>query len=180
MPSTFLNRITGAARLEPRTYEDVEADVTANGQAVAVVLLSSGATAIGLMLMRGASADPFLFISYTATALAAWMAWSALVYLIGVHLLPGPETNATVGEVLRTTGFAAAPGMVRVFGVVPVVGPALFILGSIWMLVAMFVAIRQALDYRHVTRALAVCVVGWLLSLLFVAIIGLLFARPVW
>jgi hypothetical protein len=70
--------------------------------------------------------------------------------------------------------------MVRIFGVVPVVGPALFILGSVWMLVAMFVAIRQALDYRHVTRALAVCVVGWLLSLLFVAIIGLLFARPVW
>jgi hypothetical protein len=178
MPSTFLNRLAGAARLEPRTYEDVEADVTANRQAVAVILLSSGATAVGLM--RGASIDPFLFVSYTALALASWMAWSALVYLIGVHLLPGPQTNATMGEVLRTTGFAAAPGMVRVFGVVPVVGPALFMLGSLWMLVAMFVAIRQALDYRHVTRALAVCVVGWLLSLLFVALIGLFFARPVW
>jgi hypothetical protein len=177
MPSRFLSRIAGAARLEPRTYEDVEADVTANGQAVAVVVLSSGATAIGLM--RGASADPFLFVSYTAAALAAWTAWSALVYLIGVHLLPGPETNATVGEVLRTTGFASAPGMVRILGVVPGVGPALFLAGSVWMLVAMFVAIRQALDYRHVTRALAVCVVGWLLSLLFVAIIGLIFAQPV-
>jgi hypothetical protein len=84
-----------------------------------------------------------------------------------------------VGEVLRTTGFAAAPGMVRILGFVPVVGPALFVLGSVWMLAAMFVAIRQALDYRHVTRALAVCIVGWLLSLFFVAIIGLVFARPV-
>lgn len=178
MAATFLNRIAGAARLEPRTYEDVEADVTANGQAVAVIVLSSVASALGLM--RSASVDPFLFISYTTVALSAWMAWSTLVYLIGVHLLPGPETKATVGEVLRTTGFAAAPGVVRAFGVVPVVGPAFFVLGSVWMLAAMFVAIRQALDYRHVTRALAVCMVGWLLSLVFVAIIGLTFARPVW
>jgi hypothetical protein len=177
MPSRFLGRIAGAARLEPRVYEDVEADVTANGQAVAVIVLSSGASAIGLM--RGASVDPFLFASYTTAALAAWMAWSALTYLIGVHLLPGPETHATVGEVLRTTGFAAAPGIVRIFGFVPVVGPVFFVLGSVWMLVAMFVAVRQSLDYRHISRALAVCVVGWLLSLVFVAIIGLVFARPV-
>jgi hypothetical protein len=177
MPATFLNRIAGAARLAPGTYEEVEADVTATGQAMAVIVLSSVASAIGLM--RGTSVDPYLFISYTTAALSAWIVWSALVYLIGVHMLPGPETNATVGELLRTTGFAAAPGMVRIFGIVPVVGPAFFVLGSVWMLAAMFVAVRQALDYRHVTRALAVCVVGWLLSLLFVAIIGLVFARPV-
>jgi hypothetical protein len=178
MSSTFLHRIAGAARLEPRTYEDVEADITANGQAVAVIVLSSIASAIGLM--RGLPIDPFVFVSYTAAALTAWMTWSALVYLIGVHLLPGPETRATVGEVLRTTGFAASPGVVRILGLVPVVGPAFFVLGSVWMLAAMFVAIRQALDYRHLTRALAVCVVGWLLSLLFVVVIGLVFARPVW
>ena len=178
MSATFLNRIAGAARLDSRTYEDVEADVNATGQAVAVIVLSSVASAFGLM--RSASADASLFLSYTTMALSAWVAWSALVYVIGVHLLPGPETKATVGEVLRTTGFAAVPGVVRAFGVVPVVGPAFFALGSVWMLAAMFVAVRQALDYRHITRALAVCVVGWLLSLLFVALIGLAFATPVW
>jgi hypothetical protein len=174
----FLARLLGAARLDPRTYEDVERDLSATGQAVVVVVLSSSAAAIGLT--RTAHLDVPLFVTNMTGALVAWLVWSTLVYLIGVHLLPGPETRATVGEVLRTTGFAAAPGLLRVLGAVPILGTTLFLLASAWMLVAMLVAIRQALDYRHVTRALAVCVVGWLLSLLFVAIVGFAFAPPVW
>jgi len=176
--TTFAGRMFGAARLDAATYEEVEADTTATGQAVAVIVLSSVATAIGFA--RTAGLDLSLMVAYTTTALSAWLIWSALLYLIGVHLLPGPETHATVGEVLRTTGFAATPGLLRIFGVVPVVGTWLFVAGSVWMVAAMFVAIRQALDYRRMTRALAVCVVGWLLSLLFVAIIGFVFAVPVW
>ena len=176
--TTFAGRMFGAARLDAATYEEVEADTTATGQAVAVIVLSSVATAIGFT--RTAGLDLSLMVAYTTTALSAWLIWSALLYLIGVHLLPGPETHATVGEVLRTTGFAATPGLLRIFGVVPVVGTWLFVAGSVWMVAAMFVAIRQALDYRRMTRALAVCVVGWLLSLLFVAIIGFVFAVPVW
>jgi hypothetical protein len=176
--TTFAERMLGAARLDAAIYEEVEGDVTATGQAATVILLSSVATAVGFARTTGF--DLSLLVAYTTTALAAWLIWSILLYLIGVHLLPGPETRATVGEVLRTTGFAATPGMLRILGFVPVVGVGFFVLGSVWMVAAMFVAIRQALDYRHVTRALAVCVVGWLLSLLFVAIIGFLFAVPVW
>lgn len=175
--TTFAGRMVGAACLNAATYEEVEADATATSQAVIVIVLSSVATAIGFA--RTADMDLSLMVAYTTTALAAWLVWSALIYLIGVHLLPGPETRATVGEVLRTTGFAATPGLLRIFGFVPVIGTGLFVVGSVWMVAAMFVAIRQALDYRHVTRALAVCVVGWLLSLLFVAIIGFVFAVPV-
>jgi hypothetical protein len=176
--TTFAGRMLGAARLDAATYEEVEADATATSQAVIVIVLSSVATAIGFA--RTAHVDLALMVAYTTTALAAWLIWSALLYLIGVHLLPGPDTRATVGEVLRTTGFAATPGLLRILGFLPLVGVAFFVLGSVWMLAAMFVAIRQALDYRHVTRALAVCLVGWLLSLLFVAIIGFVFAVPVW
>jgi hypothetical protein len=176
--SVFVQRLLGAARLDPRTYEDVEADGSATGQAVVVVVLSSAAAAIGLA--RTATLDLPLFVTHMTGAFVAWVVWSTLVYLIGVHLLPGPETRATVGELLRTTGFAATPGLLRAFGALPLVGTPIFFLTSAWMLVAMFVAVRQALDYRHFSRALAVCVVGWLLSLLFVAIIGFAFAPPVW
>jgi hypothetical protein len=174
----FFERLMGAARLHPGTYEEVEHDVAATGQAVVVVVLSSVAAAIGLM--RPSALDLPLFVTHTSGAFVAWVVWSTLVYLIGVHLLPGPETRATVGQLLHTTGFAAVPGIFRAFGAVPVVGTPIFFLSSAWMLVAMFVAVRQALDYRHFTRALAVCVVGWLLSLVFVAIIGFAFAPPVW
>jgi hypothetical protein len=176
--SVFVQRLLGAARLDARTYEDVEADVGATGQAVVVVVVASLAAAIGLAPVT--TLDVPLFVVHLTGALVSWVVWATLVYLIGVHLLPTPETRATVGEVLRTTGFAATPGVLRVFGGVPVVGPPIWLLTTAWMLIAMFVAVRQALDYRQFTRALAVCLVGWLLSLVFVAIIGFAFAPPVW
>ena len=176
--SRFFQRLLGAARLDAQTYEDVEADVGATGQAVIVVVLSSIAAAIGLGHV--ASIDLPLFVTHLTGAFVGWVVWATLVYLIGVHLLPTPETRATVGEVLRTTGFAATPGVLRVFGGVPVVGVPIWFLTTAWMLIAMFVAVRQALDYRQFSRALAVCLVGWLLSLVFVAIIGFAFAPPVW
>ena len=120
-----------------RRTEEVEGDVAATGQAVIVILVSSVATAIGFA--RTIDLDLSLLVTYTTTALAAWLIWSVLLYLIGVHLLPGPETRATVGEVLRTTGFAATPGLLRILGLVPVVGTGFFVVGSVWMLAAMFV-----------------------------------------
>jgi hypothetical protein len=173
----FIKRLLGAARLDARTYEDVEADVGATGQAVVVVLASSLAAAVGLAPV--ATLDLPLFVTHLTGALMAWVVWATLVYLIGVHLLPTAETRATVGEVLRTTGFAATPGVLRVFGGVPFIGVPIWLLTTAWMLIAMFVAVRQALDYRQFTRALAVCLVGWLLSLVFVAIIGFAFAPTV-
>ena len=32
---------------------------------------------------------------------------------------------------------------------------------SIWMLVAMVIAVRQALDYQSTGRAIGVCLIGW-------------------
>ena len=73
-----------------------------------------------------------------------------------------PQTHATLGQILRTTGFAAAPGILRILGIVPLFGS--FILGiiSIWMLTAMVIAVRQALDYTNTFRAVAVCLIGWI------------------
>ena len=82
---------------------------------------------------------------------------------LGTRFLPGPETEADHGELLRTVGFASAPGVLRVLGVVPGAGPLVFVLVGIWMLVAMVIAVRQALDYESTGRALLVCVIGWLI-----------------
>ena len=72
MASTFLTRMAGAARLDARTYEEVEADVSANGQAVGVILLSSAASGVGLMLMRGGSADPLFHRRLRDCVFVAW------------------------------------------------------------------------------------------------------------
>jgi hypothetical protein len=48
-----------------------------------------------------------------------------------------------------------------------------FIIG-IWMLVAMVIAVRQALDYKSTLRAVGVCLIGWIVQIaIFVLFSGL-------
>jgi len=96
-----------------------------------------------------------------------------LTLQIGGRVLPEPQTSVDVGELLRTTGFAAAPGILRVFGILPGVTIPVFVITAVWMLAAMVVAVRQALDYRSTGRAIAVCVLGWALAIAFAVALGI-------
>lgn len=157
--ATFTQRMIGAARLDVATYEEVEADETATGQALAVVVLSSVAGGIGAAGLGSGGV-----IVGTIAALIGWVAWAALTYVIGTQLLPEPQTKANMGELLRTIGFAGAPGVFRIFSIIPFVRWIIYAIVSIWLVVAMIIAVRQALDYQSTLRAVAVCVIGWLIS----------------
>jgi hypothetical protein len=86
-----------------------------------------------------------------------------LTYIIGTRILPEPQTRSDIGELLRTMGFASSPGLLRFLGVVPFLGRFVLYLILIWMLIAMVVAVRQALDYRRIGRAVIVCVIGFVI-----------------
>jgi len=149
-----------AAKLDPELYEEVEADKSSLGQATAVVVLSSLAAGLGNLQTGNLG---MVFIG-TFGALASWYIWAFLTYFIGTRLLPEPQTVADHKELLRTTGFSSAPGLIRVFGIVPGFAGIVYTLASIWMLIAMVISVRQALDYTSTWRALAVCGVGWLVQ----------------
>lgn len=166
---TFVQRITGAMALDPGTFEEVEADRSATAQAMGIVVcssLASGLTAVGL----GAPlrAVPVLIIY----AVSSWVAWAVLSYQIGSHLLPARETRVDVGELLRTIGFASAPGCLLVFGIVSPLAVPLMVAVGVWMTCAMVMAVRQALDFTSTRRAIAVCLVGLVLSLLLALLFG--------
>jgi hypothetical protein len=163
---TFAQRLVGAAMLDARVYEDVEANPSARWQAAIVVLLSSVAAGAG----SGAFEARTIIVG-TLGGFAGWVSWAALTYLLGTHLLPEPQTRSDIGELLRTLAFAAAPGILRVIGVVPALDWPAFAITSLWMLAAMVVAVRQALDYRSTVRAIVVCALGWLLSIFVAALI---------
>jgi hypothetical protein len=162
-------------RLDPRTYEEVEANRAAMPQAVAVVVLASVAGGVGLLDVH--APNPTTLITQSAGALLGWVSWALLMYSIGTRFLPEAQTQANAGELLRTLAFAGAPGLLRIFGVIPKVGWEIYVVASIWMLIAMIVAVRQALDYQGTGRAVVVCVVGWALSLAIAALIGNVFPR---
>lgn len=169
----FVMRLIGAISLDAPIYEEVEADPAATGQALGVVVLSSLATGIGARGFGNISLQSILF--FTALALIGWAAWALVTFEIGYRLMPAPQTRADVGQLLRTTGFAATPGLFRVFGIMPGATWPVFAATSIWMLAAMIVAVRQALDYTSTARAIGVCVLGWVLALAIGLVIGLFF-----
>jgi len=175
--NSFVMRLIGAISLDPPIYEEIEADRGATGQALGVVLLSSLATGIGSRGFGEITLNGILFFS--AAALLGWMAWALVAFEVGYRLMPQPQTRADVGELLRTTGFATTPGLFRLFGVMPGATMPVFAATSVWMLVAMVVAVRQALDYTSTGRAVAVCVLGWLLALTISVVIGLVLGPTV-
>lgn len=165
--TSFKDRIIRAAMLDISVYEEVEADKGALAQATGVVVLSSAAAGVGTIVDGGLGA----IVIGTIGALIAWYIWAFLTYLIGTKLLPEPTTRADVGELLRTIGFSTSPGLIRVLGIFPPLIPIVFSVAAIWMLIAMVIAVRQALDYTSTLRAVGVCVIGWIVQAL---ILGLL------
>jgi hypothetical protein len=146
-----------AAVLDGTLYEEVEADSSATWQAVSVVGLSSLAAGLG----SGASTGLGRVVFWTVASLLGWYLWAYLIYVIGTRLLPEPNTRADHGELLRTIGFASAPGLIRLLGLLPGLAGVVAVLAQVWMLVAMIVAVRHALDYTSLLRAIGVCVLGW-------------------
>ncbi len=47
-----------------------------------------------------------------------------------------------------------------------------FLVTAVWMLVAMVIAVRQALDYQSTLRAVGVCAIGWLVLVILLSLIG--------
>src|SRR5713101_5931135 len=141
--SSFTQRMVRAARLDAALYEEVEADASATWQATGVVVLSSLAAGIAALAHGGGVGG---VVRDAVFALVAWYLWALLTYWIGTRLLPEPQTKADAGELLRTTGFSSAAGIIRVLGAVPVIEPIVFVVAELWMLAAMIVAVRQALD----------------------------------
>ncbi len=171
MAASLVDRMIGAASLNAQAYEDVERDTGAMGQAMTVVVLSSVAAGIGSARI-GIGALVFGAIG----ALVGWFIWAFLTYFIGTRILPEPQTKADMGELLRTLGFAASPGVFQILGVIPFLGGLVRLAVAVWMLAAMVVAVRQALDYQSTGRAVGVCVFGWLVYIAFAVLLSFAFA----
>jgi len=167
----FWQRIIRAARLDVALYEEVEADRGALPQATAVVVISSLAAGLGSIKLAGLGGIAL----GTVSALLGWYIWAYLTYVIGAKVLPEPQTSATYGELLRTIGFASSPGLIRILAIIPGLTRPIFLVASVWMLVAMIVAVRQALDYRSTLRAVGVCLIGWLIQALIIMLLFWLF-----
>ena len=166
MNSIFVNRIIRACKLDTSLYEEVEADKSATLQAALVVVLSSLAAGVGALSLGASN-----FLMAPILSLISWYIWAYLIYLIGTKFFPEPNTKADHGQLLRTIGFSSAPGLIRIFGFTPELMSITFIGAGIWMLVAMVIAVRQALDYESTWRAIGVVLIGFLVQAIVLVIL---------
>ena len=174
MMNIFTDRIIRAAKFDVNLYEEVEADKDAMPQAMGVVVLSSLASGVGSIGNLGLGG----ILLGTLAALGGWYIWAWLTYFIGTRFLAEPQTEADLGQLLRTTGFSSSPGLIRALGIIPGLGTVVFAVASIWMLVAMVIAVRQALDYTSTFRAVGVCVIGWIIQTVILLLLFSLLGGP--
>ena len=167
--TSFVDRIIGALRLDPATYEEVEHDASATTQAVAIVVVVSILSGIGAS-NRGIGA----LIWGAVAALISWAIYSFAVYVVGTTILKGPETSASFEEVLRTLGFAYTPSAFAVLGLVPSIGGIIVFLVGIWSLVASIIAIRQSLE-ATTGRAVGIAIVAAIVLIVIAVIIATIF-----
>ena len=170
MISIFFNRVFWAIKIDIDLYEEVEADKTATVQAGIVVVLSSLAAGVGAIHLGASN-----LLLAPLLSLVSWYVWAYIIYIVGVKMFPDPQTKSNHGELLRTIGFSSAPGLIRVFGVTPDLMTVTFIGSAFWMLACMVVAVKSALDYDSMWKALGVVIVAWLFQAFFLFLVIVLF-----
>jgi hypothetical protein len=160
---TIFDRMIGAAKFDVPTYEEVEHDESLTGQAAAVVMIAAVARMIG-----GAEGGMPHILAGLFAAVSMWLIWSGMTYLIGDKILGG---TATWGELLRTLGFAQAPGVLAVVGVFGPLSGITQAAVSIWLLFTGIIAIRQALDFGT-GKAVLTAFLGWLVAVIVAVLVG--------
>lgn len=167
---TFGDRILGAIKLDVNTFEDIERDPSAMGQAVGVIALAAVSLGIGNVWYGGLSGIVFSII----TSVIGYAFWALVVWLVGTKLMPDPATKADFPEAFRVIAFAAAPGVLGIVTIIPLLGWLLLFLIWLWSIAAMVVAVKQVLDYTDTFKAVIVVVIGFVAYLVVWAIVGMM------
>jgi len=171
---SLTDRMIRAARLDVALYNEVEADLSATSQALTVVIISSVAAGIGGAIGGAIAGRPSAIIGGLiggiVAALLGWLVWSYVMYFVGTRMFGG---TATYGELLRTTGFATSPGVLRILSFIPVVGGLISLVVAIWMIVTGFVAVREALDIST-GSTIATIIVGIIAEFIVILVVGLI------
>jgi hypothetical protein len=187
---TFTQRIMGVFRLSGDTFEDIEADKGATGQAAIVVFVVALLSGIGAYVNSSAVIDmssvmgslqsfdmastgsPLgAFMNEFVGAFVAWFVWALMTFLIGGKLFGG-DTN--IGEMLRVIGFAQAPRLLAVFSFIPCIGFILVVVGWMMALIATVIAIQRGTDLDSFKSFGAV-----ILSFIAVLIVNLFVLPPI-
>lgn len=165
-----VDRLIGVLRLDVPTYEAIEHDKGATSQALIIVVLAAIATGIGAIGSDAAGG----FIGGILSAIIGWIVFSVIAYYIGARIFGTSSTSASIGQLLRTLGYARAPQLLTVIAFIPVLGWIIALVAALWTLVTSIIAIRQALDFT-LGRAIGTAIIAAIVNGLIYAVFGWIF-----
>jgi hypothetical protein len=164
--ASYGDRLRGALLLDPRTYRDVEQDQNANGQAALTVVLAALAAGIGAILGQDWFQDA---VGTVISSILQWIVFSFVAYWVGASVFSTTQTSVTPGQVLRTIGFAQAPKLLSVLGIIPLLGWIVGLIVFIWFLAAAVTALKEAFEF-DTSRAIGT----GLLALIGIAVVDII------
>jgi hypothetical protein len=163
-------RMVGAMKGDVKTFQEIEADPSAMGQAVTVILIGAVASLIGNLFRVGV----MFGVMNLVITLIGYALWSLVIVLVGTKVMPEPTTKADFNEGFRVIGFTASPGVFNVLAIIPFLGPLISFVIAIWMLVIGVIAVREVLDYSNTGRAVIVVLIAFVV----VVIVNFLILAP--
>jgi hypothetical protein len=159
--ASFGERVVGAMKLDPNTFEEIERDQNAMGQAVGVIAIAAVSTGIGWIFWGGLSG----IVSRVILQIIGYAVWAVIVWLVGTKVMPDPETKAGFPESFRVIAFAAAPGVLGIITIIPILGWLLSAVLWLWSIAAMVIAVKAVLDYTNIGKAVVVVIIGFIVQL---------------
>ena len=171
--SSYADRLRGALTLDARTYREVEQDTNANGQAAITIVLAALAAGIGSIVGRDWLQDA---IGVVLSSVLQWIVFSFVAYYVGASLFSSGQTSVTPGQVLRTIGFAHAPKLFLVLGIIPILGWIVGLIVFFWFLAAAITALREAFEFdtgRAIGTGLVALVVILIVDIVLLVVFGI-------
>lgn len=120
------------AQLHAATFEEVEADTSATGEAAFVLIVSAVIGSLGSVFVDGGL---WGFVAWAIATIGGWYVWGWASAEIAERVFDVHTTDT--GEMLRVLGYGSAP---RVIGAIPLLG----FVALIWTMVTLVYGIRRA------------------------------------
>jgi len=170
----FIFRMVRAAKLDVKFDEGKEDYKVNNLQACLCVILTSLATSTGFgiaWIFKWAGLwSIWVLLIILIYSIFAWLLFSFFTYFIGNRLIKSPDNKVTFGELSRTIGFSASPGVFGFFVFIPTVGVFIWLGATIWALISGVVLVKNKMNFSP-TRAVITSFTSWLVCLIFVFVI---------
>jgi hypothetical protein len=167
--ASLQERVVGVLRLQASTFEEVEADASATPQAAIIVVAAAVSAAIGSFI-SSPIAGVIGAVVVACLSLVGWAIGSFILLIVGTKILPGKNTQADFGQMLRTTGFASAPKLFGILVAIPLLGTLVSLAIAIWGLITMVVGVKAALDYDDYVKPIVVCIITTVVMWIIIAI----------